>query len=141
MGEEKSACYLYTAVCKLANIDQMTKEQANCGPIVVWKYGSIYRRLPQGCQSPSLKTSSSRWNSISHNLYPTIIHKNREARSIIGGMSINYTFADRAYWINEISEIFRPIEFFVFSAAKQIGLGYIVPIRCYFNFCEKNLAN
>ena len=70
-----------------------------------------------------------RWNSITSNLYPVVIRKNEEVWSLKDQMLVNYTFPIRAFWINDIGELYRPGDFFIFSTTKQIGLGYVVPIK------------
>ena len=63
------------------------------------------------------------------NLYPIIIQDKVEV-SGRNGLE-NMTMAIRAYWINDIADLYRPAQFFIFTGSKQVGLGYITPHRYF----------
>lgn len=71
-----------------------------------------------------------RWEYLRASLLPIIIHRRAEVLTDAG--LTNVTLPVRAYWINSIRELYIPVRFFIFAAAKQIGLGYIVPNGYYF---------
>ena len=62
-----------------------------------------------------------------YNVYPIIIQRKAEFLGI--DEPENMTMPVQAYWINDIADLYYPARFFIFTATKQVGLGYITPHR------------